>query len=344
MTDLSEDSIWNRVVRIETTDAALGGNETNQPNLANKQLANRDLFLFDQIAEIKSSLASSINGGRLTIDPVNPTLDVFRQNSKIVYWLPYKSRQIALWTGSAWDIFEIPSGGLQVDTQGWPTPQTRDIFVYYNSVTQAIALETRTWGDANQIANRGYVIENFQGVNVLQSDRTRRWIGCIYNSAQSTLGTPGIHEDANICDLWNVDNQVSRYMSFSTDNAVATISHTTPRIAKSAFTFDFFRVVSGDPSQIIRMSAAGQLLNGTSTNSGFYSLRFSGFNDRVSSATAASVFTPNQISASANAGLVTNEGFAKNRGAQTIYLQDFRSGLGNDPTVQFVQSGMIWRY
>lgn len=336
---------WGGVRLWEVTDPVQGGDATAVSNVPLNQLASRDQVNRDEIAELRSALAAQINGGRMTISASDPApVPPFRANSKIVYWLPYSSNRIALWTGSAWEIFEIPLSGLQINTASWATPQTRDVFAYWDNVAGQIALETRIWANPNRIADRGYVIEDFQGVKVLQSNRTRRYLGCIYNSAQSTLATPGIHADQNMVDYWNVDNQIERVLVYATDETLVTIAHATPRIAKGAMAFDFFRLVTGDPLQVIRMSGCGQLINGTSVNNAFYNLNFGAFNDRVSDPSAARVYAGTQITASANAGLVGTEAYFYAQGAQTLYLQDFKSATGADPRVQFVRAGMTWRY
>jgi hypothetical protein len=343
--DLSENSVWIPVTRIETTDVALGGNETSQPNLSNKQLVDRTRFLLDQITQLQSALAAQTNGGRLTISSTNPTPLFNRQNSKIIYWLPYTSNQISLWDGAQWVIREIPVGGLQLDTSGWPTPQTRDIFAYWDDVADNIALATRIWGDPNLIANRGYNIENFQGVDVLESDRTRRYLGCAYNSAQSTLATPGIHDDYNIVDIWNRDNQRVKSLAFSLDSPVETVSHTTARIAKGLLTESFFRLISGDPTQTFDVDALGQLINLTTVDNAFLALEFGGFNDRQSVATAARLFTGSmQLTAAINCGAVPSKGSFLNRGVQCIYLQDYRTSSGANPQLQYLRSSMSCRY
>lgn len=59
MVDLSENSVFTPVTRIENNTVALGGDEVNTPNLQLKQLANRDKWLRDQIEAITG--AGAIN-------------------------------------------------------------------------------------------------------------------------------------------------------------------------------------------------------------------------------------------------------------------------------------------
>lgn len=336
------------VVRVEVSDLALGGNETNSPNRQYKSLAQRDNFLLKELNELKSALASQTNGGRLSIDATNPTPNEFRRNSNIVYWLPYNSSQIALWDGTTWDVWQIPSGGLQVDTSAWAPPQTRDIFVYRNPVGGTLGLETRTWADYKNVSGRGYVIENFQGVPVLATDRSRRFLGCVFRSAQSTLGSPGIHDDLNIVDLWNVTNQVEKSLLFSTSTDTETVTYTTPRIAKAvtgtgALNFDFFRLVSGNPNQPIQMFGIGQLV-GAETGGSFYGIEFAQFADRQSVSTTAPEGVPIQINASTRQGLAVASCKVYNRGTQTYYIRDYRGTTGTAPSVSLVRGDCIWRY
>lgn len=334
---------WTGVRLWETTDPVLGGDETAVSNVPLNQLASRDLFLRSEIDEIKSALASQTNGGRLSISATNPTPTAFRQNSRIVYWLPYASSSVALWTGTIWEIYAIPSGGLQLSTAAWAAPQTRDVFVYWDGVSQSLNLETRTWANWRLLSERGYNLELFQGVWVLGSDRTRRYLGTVFNSPQSTLAQTGIHDDENITDLWNVNNQVEKTIGYVTDSSLFQVGYQTPRIAKGdgSATFDFFRLVTGLPNEIVEIHGISQNVNLTSA---YYHLTWEGFDDRVASATTPKVFGVPQLTASDAYGIVRTTAIFRSRGTQVMYLLDARGVSGANPNVQIVRALAKWRY
>ncbi|MBP0021020.1 MAG: hypothetical protein J7647_26135 [Cyanobacteria bacterium SBLK] len=217
------------MTRIEQTDAAIGGNETNPPNLQNKQLADRDKWLHDALAvlgitptstteEIREVLAgdadaaatqattlelgaASIAQGRLTLasgKPV-PSNDIIAAST--LYYTPYNGDLIAIYNTaqSRWEVKSFVERSL--DISGLLADTNYDIFLYTNA--GALTLEAVAWANSGAgTSARAKSISRLNGIYVKTSDN-RRYLGTIRTT--STLGECEFSSQKRF--VWNAKNR-----------------------------------------------------------------------------------------------------------------------------------------
>lgn len=145
--------------------------------------------------------AAQTNGGRLTLTSGTPVTTSDVTAAGTLYWEPYKSDRIALWTGSAYQVVNVGSNkSLSLTlTSG----SCYDIFGYLSGGT--LALESLVW--TNTTTRATAVVRDSTGVLSKSGDRTRRYLGTIYATATNQT------EDsfARRC-VFNADNRIARPM------------------------------------------------------------------------------------------------------------------------------------
>jgi hypothetical protein len=163
-------------------------------------------------------------GGRLTpgtfsggtVTPEDPAYPNINSYSHICY-VPYVHDQIALYNGSEWvcrTITPASDGGVnfgffesaEVVNGTIGQNQNLDIYIYWNGSSLALALflwSTHAAGTSTRSAT--YYPVRFQGVWVLSTDNTYRYIGSIRSSSGAGVN---VHMTSKLRFLWNSDNQV----------------------------------------------------------------------------------------------------------------------------------------
>lgn len=139
------------------------------------------------------------NGGRLTLTSGTPVTTSDVTAAGTIYWEPYKSDQIALWTGSAYQVYSIGSNKSLALTV--TSGSNYDIFGYLNAGT--LALESLVW--TSTTARATAVVRDATGVLTKSDDRTRRYLGTIYATASNQT-----EDSLSRRCVFNADNRVMR--------------------------------------------------------------------------------------------------------------------------------------
>lgn len=220
MVDLNTNLGWVAVTRVETTDVALGGDEINQPNLANKQLASRDQWIRDELEtlvglgdadatasfnEFRQTNTAGIAQGRLTLATGDPENASGTTGGTTLYYTPYNGDKIGLWNSadSRWELLTFAETTLSLS--GLASGSVFDIFAYDNAGT--LTLQAVQWSASGAGSGaRASAISRRNGVYVKTSD-DRRYLGTIRTT---TTGTTDDNEQNRY--VWNVDNRISKNM------------------------------------------------------------------------------------------------------------------------------------
>ena len=218
MVDLNSDLGWVGVTRVETTDVALGGNEINQPNLANKQLASRDKWIRDQLEALvglgdttaqdsfdsfKTAGLASIAQGRLTLASGDPEAISDQLAATTLYYSPYVGDEISLWnaTDSRWDVYQFTETYLSLS--GLAQATNHDLFRYDSG--GSITLQAVPWtSSAAGSSSRSQAISRRNGVYVKTSDN-RRYLGTL-----RTRVTGQTEDSRQNRFLWNAANRIRK--------------------------------------------------------------------------------------------------------------------------------------
>lgn len=219
MATITDSDGWVPVTRPETTDIALGGNETNFPGKFFRELASRDQYLYEtalggDATSIASAVAfrqlgiAAVAQGRLTLETGVPVSTTDQTAKTVLYYTPYNGNYVALYdtVNTRWDLYKFTERSLSIGTL---TANTNyDVFIYNNF--GSLTLQTVAWSNSGAgTSARASAITQLDGVWVKDSDK-RRYLGTI-----RTTGTIGRCEDSTkkrFC--WNVQNQVNRLISY----------------------------------------------------------------------------------------------------------------------------------
>lgn len=192
MPSLTDNLGWIGVDRVEITDIALGGNETNTPNKNLRQLASRDKWLRDQLAAIvglgDATQQASFNSfrdigmaaiaqGRLTTAAGDPTPGTNQVDIGTLYYTPYSGDLISLWNGvnNRWEVRQFTERSLSLASL--PANTNHDIFAYWDGdevTLEAISWTTSTAGGGT----RAQAITRRNGAWVKTSDN-RKLLGTL---------------------------------------------------------------------------------------------------------------------------------------------------------------------
>ena len=137
--------------------------------------------------------------GRLTATSGTPVTVADVSGATSIYYTPYTGNKIALYDGSAWDLFTFTE--ITISLSGFTAIKAYDVFAYNNSGT--VTIETVIWTN-NTTRATGLVYQD--GVLVKSGATTRRYLGTVYINAAG-----GQTEDTMVKRyLWNYYNRVSR--------------------------------------------------------------------------------------------------------------------------------------
>ena len=128
---------------------------------------------------VPSSFPINAAGGRLTLSSGNPVMVADVLTASTLYYTPFVSNQISVYTGSTWELkdfaeLSLSLGGLAADTNF-------DVFVY--SIAGVMTLELTAWTNN---ATRDTDLVRQDGVLCKTGALTRRYVGTI-----RTTGTIG---------------------------------------------------------------------------------------------------------------------------------------------------------
>ena len=139
--------------------------------------------------------------GRLTATSGTPVTVADVSGATSIYYTPYTGNKIALYDGSAWDLFTFTE--ITISLSGLTASRPYDVFAYDNSGT--VTIETLIWTNSTTRATN-LVYQN--GVLVKSGATTRRYLGSVYINA-----TGGQTDDTVVKRyLWNHSNRHPRPM------------------------------------------------------------------------------------------------------------------------------------
>ncbi|MEM9543981.1 MAG: hypothetical protein AAGA60_31420 [Cyanobacteria bacterium P01_E01_bin.42] len=285
MVDIPETANFEPVSRIEQNDAAIGGNITTPPNLQNKQLANRDRWLYDALAvlglsplstvnEIRESLAgdatqattesatlelgaASVAQGRLTLATGDPTPSTEQTAANTLYYTPFNGDRIAIYNTAAsrWEVKVFSE--LTFDISGLLANTNYDIFLYSNGGT--LTLDAVAWSNSGAgTSARDKALSRKNGIWVKTEDN-RRYLGTI-----RTTSTVGECEDSSVKRfVFNAQNQVSKNFFKSLGNWTCDSSSFQFLQADNS---NVFSVVTGLPATIDVTNTIGRIQTNSSEN------------------------------------------------------------------------------
>jgi hypothetical protein len=170
-------------------DGQEGSYYTNATNLASGTVPT---------ARMGSVVDIGLCEGRLTLES-GVAVSTSDQSAKTnVYWTPYKGNRVALYDGSAWDVYTFTEKTLALGTLTASLPY--DVFVYNNSGT--LTLEALAWTSATA---RATALTTQDGVLVKSGATTRRYLGTFYTTSTTTT-----EDSATKRCLWNYYHRVRR--------------------------------------------------------------------------------------------------------------------------------------
>jgi hypothetical protein len=151
------------------------------------------------------SVGTATNGFRISASSTEPVPTVDLTTEDHIYLSPYKSNQIAIYTGSAWAVRESPQ--VSINLSGLLTADKNfDVFAYWTG--SAVALElSAAWTNGS---TRADAVAQQDGVWTLTADPTRRLVGTI-------RAVDGSNVDDTVLKrfVWNADNRVRRVLRFA---------------------------------------------------------------------------------------------------------------------------------
>lgn len=248
------------VTRIETSDIALGGNETNQPNKALNELASRDNYLYDLIAgdataqvtfeEFKQIGISAIAQGRLTSQSGVAVSASDRLAQTTLYYTPYIGDFVALYDSgnSRWDLRQFTQ--VTRTLSGLLANRNYDVFAYWDG--DSVEMEFVAWsGDATP----DQPISQLNGIWVKSSD-ARRYLGSFRTRAA------GQTEDSEQRRLiFNAQNQVPRAVKSVSSGSNYTYATTSWRALQNNAEANSIDLMSGLNGMAISLNASILTLN-----------------------------------------------------------------------------------
>lgn len=207
--------------KTNTAASATGGAGLNiAPGTAPSSPTNGDIWLTSggifarvngatQQLDAVSSVASQAfaPGGRLTLTTGVPVTTTDVTAASTLYYTPYVSNQIALYSGTAWSLYTFTERSLALS--GLTSGRPYDVFLYDNAGT--LTLELTAWTNDT---TRATALVYQDGVLVRSGATTRRYVGTIY-----TTGTNSTADSEANRFVWNYYNRVNRSMRSATETA-----------------------------------------------------------------------------------------------------------------------------
>jgi len=197
---------------------------------------------------------TGLNGYRLTLTTNVPVTTTDVTAATTLYCTPYKGIDIALYSGSAWLMFQPGQLSIAVPAT---TNHNYDVFMDYNGGTPQLALLVWT----NQ-TTRATALAYQNGVYVLSGTATKRYLGTF-----ATTGSSGKTEDSVLNRLvWNYYNRISKPIAVNEGANTNWVYSTTAWRQSNANTANQFQVIAGLIEDTVNINAISQYNN--NTNSG----------------------------------------------------------------------------
>jgi hypothetical protein len=194
------------------------------------------------------SLVQTLACGRLTLTTATPVTTADVTAATTLYYALYGGNRIALYNGSAWEVFTIAELSIAVPAT---TSTMYDVFVDYNAGTPALSVTAWT-----NDTTRATALTKQDGVYVLTGSTGKRYVGSF-----RTTGVSGQTEDSAAKRyVWNYYNRVPRQMLVN-GSGTWTYSTATWRQANNSATNQLDLVVG------VAESAAQIVLSGCGANS-----------------------------------------------------------------------------
>lgn len=202
--------------------------------------------------------------GRITGTAGKPVYQDNQNNLTTLYWTPFYGESIGLYNGSTWDVITFTETSVSVPGT---TDTNYDLFAYNNSGT--LALTTAAWFNDT---TRNDPIDYTDGIPLLISDKTRRYLGSFRTTASS-----GETEDSKTKRfVWNYYNrrQVIGFRPSFTSSWTSSGNGTWSAMDSGAseWRFDWIQGVNEDNMNARAYVGCGQgaqfaiALNGTNPN------------------------------------------------------------------------------
>lgn len=198
-----------------------------------------------------TAIDNSTDGFRLTLTTATPITTSDVTGAGTLYLTPYRTNYIALYTSSVWNILSSAEVNLSLTlTSG----KNYDVFAYSSSGTLTLVLSSAWTSDTA----RNDALAQQDGVWVLGSDHSRRWVGTIRAS-----GTNTAEDSLAKRFVWNTFNQVTRNM-FKTDST-ANWNYSSATIEQTRGTAtNQLDYVTGDIGTVVTANAASLCLSNSS--------------------------------------------------------------------------------
>jgi len=141
---------------------------------------------------------NSLCNGRLTLVSGTPVTVSDVTAASTLYFTPYLGSRISLYDGTTdWEVYDFSEASLALSSLG--TGSNYDVFAYWDS--GSLALELSAAWSSDTARSDAVVFQD--GVYVLDSDKTRRYLGTIRTTGASTT------EQSNAKKyVWNYYNRV----------------------------------------------------------------------------------------------------------------------------------------
>jgi hypothetical protein len=149
---------------------------------------------------VTPTVAQNLVCGRLTLTTATPVTTADVTAATTLYYALYGGNRIALYNGSAWEVFTIAELSIAVPAT---TSTMYDVFVDYNAGTPALSVTAWT-----NDTTRATALTKQDGVYVLTGSTGKRYVGSF-----RTTGVSGQTEDSIAKRyIWNYHHRVARPM------------------------------------------------------------------------------------------------------------------------------------
>lgn len=196
------------------------------------------------------AMASTIPGGRLTLESGVPVSTTDQTAKTSIYYTPFVNNVVPLWDGYKWRPIEFSETTLALGTLTSGKPY--DVFGYISG--GALALESLAWTDDT---TRATAVTLQDGRYCKSGDKTRLLLGTFYTATTTTTED----SDQNRY-LFNIYNRVPRRLFWDTASGSHTYASSTFREWNA--TTNRVRVINGIAGQNILVGAGGYTIAGTS--------------------------------------------------------------------------------
>lgn len=204
-------------------------------------------------AKLASDAVPKLFQGRLTLTSGTPVTTADVTAATNVYLTPYRGNQIALYTGTVWQLLSFTeiTHALGTITSGRPY----DVFAYISG--GAVAVEKLAWTNDS---TRATGLTTQDGVLVKSGDATRRYVGTFYTTSTTTT-----EDSAQNRYLFNAHNPVDR--SLVKTEATASWNYSTASFQQANnSTANEVRVMRGLDEEAVELSANAYFSNGAASN------------------------------------------------------------------------------